>query len=1372
MKYITLYLFALLIHLGCMAQGNNTILQKLNIDGVPFNKKTNIVFEDHLGFLWLGTDSGLYRYDGHSLKENQYDVFDENSIPNNSINSIVEDDLGNLWIGSESYLIFYDRQSNRFKGFYKNNTSKVLGKSLDGTIWANLRNTGIVKIIPNEKAENIQFQTEFNYKQDNRIWANDKQVNHFAEDKFGRIWLATPNGIIVLGKENKLIQSGFLKNTATLIHTKNNRFIATTDEGVFVLGYAKANNKLEVLKTYAHFPDASPVVQGFTALAQEEETATLWIGTPSSLIKGTLKNNKYSFENVNNSNSQNESSQSRINSLTLDRYNNLWIASNKGVYKYIGRTSIFEYTGIDENLTNFFPQSFLKENNREILLTINQKGLYRFNKKLNTNEPLLYTTENYTVVKKDYENKELLIGFGRALLKSNNYTIKNQTLGVDTLQHFSKGIKDIIPLNQNEIWVGLWGGGIDIVHTGPNLSKFKQKTISLLMGKNVSVMHLDKKQNLWIGTRGDGLFMVDLINEELKTFNPNLKDKDGLSSNAILCLLETEPGNLWIGTRGGGINFYNSETKTVQSYGKKQGLLSTTVSSIETDNSGNLWLSTQAGISRFDITEKKFVNFGMEDGLAESHFIFNSYLKDQDGTIYFGCPGGFYSVDTKNYKKSDLIPNTVITKFDILGNESTESPSENFSLPIQGIGSSEKLELPYNSNNIAIEFSSLDFTAPNKNEYTYKLEGINDFWHHTKASNRNANYNDLPPGKYTFKVKSSNSDGVWNTTPTELSFVIAPPYWRSNLAYFIYIVLLAVFIYIAFLLVQRWYTLKKNLVAETISREKDNEINRMKMVFFTDISHELRTPLSLILGTIEKVVKEKKFTLSPLTSQRIYNNTLRMHRLINQIMDIRKFDEGKLKLRISKNDIVRDIRTIKNAFNDFARIYEIKYHFNCNKEEIRGWYDVDIMEKILFNLLSNAFKHTLKKGEISVTLEVANMNDNDFIRLHRKKGEYIKCSVRDNGIGIPKKDLPHIFDRYYQATKTYSNQIPGTGIGMELVQKLVERHHGNIIVESEEGVFTEFTFFLPIHKNAFDKKERIDTGKPLTRNFIHNSEFQVIEEVSSEFDAQTDSNHKDKPKVLLIEDNNDLRFMVKEELKDDFHVVEASNGQEGYETILKEKPQLIICDILMPIEDGVSMLKRVKDNNDINTLPIFMLTAKNSEETKIKCLSLGAEDYIEKPFSLEFVKWKVKNALITRQELKEKYSKIITTEPQEIEVDSQDEMFIKKLVQIIEDSMDDNLLSVEFLASEVGMSRANLYRKVQAIMNDTPVNLIKQIRLKRAAQLLKKNQMYISEVAYMTGFSNQKYFSKCFSKQYGKSPTEYAKQFSKDKAIIKKDLVP
>ncbi|SDL50203.1 hybrid sensor histidine kinase/response regulator transcription factor [Kriegella aquimaris] len=1359
MKQIPVFLLLLVFQFSCLAQKEGTTyFYSLNIDGIPFSKKTNVVFEDHLGFLWLGTDSGLYRYDGHSLVENRYDVFDEKSIPNNSINSIVEDDQGNLWIGSESYLIYYNRQSNSFKGYYKNNTSKILGKSLDGTIWVNLRNTGIVKVIPDEKEENIGFETQFNYKQKNSIWAKDKRINHFCEDIFGRKWFASPKGILVLDKANTLNETGFLSDTALLVISENNTFIAATNEGIFVLGYRKGDFQLEILETYTSFTKNGTIRPEFTSISIEKESGTLWVGNQLGLYKGTREDNLYKFEAVGNANTKKRGSvENKINSTAIDSYNNLWIATNKDIKKHIGRNSIFEYTAVDETLNNSFAQSLLKENSEEMLLTLNKNGLYRYNLVSNTNTLLLATEETHCFVKKDFEQKEILVGVGELLLTSKNYRSGKDPIEFDTIKRFHKSLRDIVTLNNNEIWVGLWGGGIDIVGSTKNISDFKNKAISLLLGKNVSVMHLDKSQNIWIGTRGDGLYKINLIEEEIKIFNPDIER--GLSSNAILSLLETEGGDIWIGTRGGGLNLYDGQEHTIKSFGKKQGLISTTVSSIEKDQSGNLWISTRNGISRFDKKEEKFVNFGMEDGVTESYFMFNSYTSDIDGTLYFGCPGGFYTVHAKNYKKAFQAPETIITNFTILSDQPDGQYAENQRSTNEFINDEHK-QLPYNKNNIAIEFSSLDFTAPSKNEYAYMLEGINDSWHYTKASNRNANYNNLPPGKYTFKVKSSNSDGVWSTTPTAFGFEIIPPYWRSNLAYFMYFLFLAVCIYIATLLVQRWYKLKKKLVAETVSREKDNEMNRMKMVFFTDISHELRTPLSLILGTIEKVVKEKKFTLNPITSQRIYNNTLRMHRLINQIMDIRKFDEGKFKLHISKNNIVKDISIIKNAFNDFAKIYDIEYNFLSKEELIKGWYDVDILEKILFNLLSNAFKYTPKQGKITVSLEFADENDDSMGSMQLKKNTYIKCSVKDNGIGIPKEDLGHIFDRYYQATKKYSNQIPGTGIGMELVHKLVERHHGAIRVESEENVFTEFTFYLPINKNAYHKKERTNTGKPLTKSYIHNSEFQVIEEVASTFDTESNIINSEKPKVLIVEDNEDLRSMVKDELKKDFNVFEAANGAEGYQSCIEEKPQLVVCDILMPIEDGISMLKRLKENEETKTIPIFMLTAKSSEETKIKCLSLGADDYIEKPFSLEFVKWKVINALLSRKELKAKYSKIITAEPTDIEIDSNEERFIKKLIQIIENSMDDSLLSVEYLASEVGMSRANLYRKLQVINGETPVNFIKKIRLKRAAQLLKKNKMYISEVAYMTGFNNQKYFSKCFAKEFGTSPTKYVKQFS------------
>jgi signal transduction histidine kinase/ligand-binding sensor domain-containing protein/AraC-like DNA-binding protein len=1348
----------------CFSQANETNFHKLEIQGAPFNKKINVLFEDSIGFLWIGTNTGLYRYDGNNLVTYQYDVFDPYSIPNNSINSIVEDDNQNLWIGSESFLIHYNRTENKFKGFYKNITSTVLRKSSNGDIWANLKFTGLVKITPDKDFDKVNFDTHFNYENNSNLVRFERQINSFVDDNFERQWLGTPKGIFILNDANKYIQTNFKFGVNSIKLYGNNRIIAITNSSLYILGYNKTDYNLEILEHYEDFINSFPLTGSTTSIALSPNNENLWIGTTIGLFKAVRKNNSYEFICFTKETSNGDLINNQITSIIFDNFENLWIGSLKGINKSLGRTSIFNFNKVktQNKLNNTTTNGILFYSENTVLIGMSD-GLYRYNPRSNIYTKIQTGINNISHISQNHEKDKLLITSDNTLYESDIYKPNKNKLVLTEIITFERQITDLAVINKNEIWVSTWDGGINIINTKNKLSKFKKDLVSQLENNHTFVLLLSNDFNLWIGTRGEGLFKVDINNETIEEYLPS--KESGLSSNAILSLYEDSQKNIWIGTRGGGLNQYIKNLNTFKNFSKSNELTSSTISAIEGDNQGNLWMSTHDGLVRFNVEQEKFIRFAHEDGIEESQFIFNSSSSNKTrNRLYFGCSDGFYTVNANQFSPKEVTPSTVITSFQTLGatkNNNAGSGSNNTNQI--NINSEKSIVLPYNENNIAVNFSSLDFTTPSKNEYAYKLEGLNDYWVYTNASNRNANYNDLSPGDYTFKVKSSNSDGIWNEVPTELSFTIKPPFWASIWAILGYCTITIILLYTSIILVRRWYLLKNNLIKETIIHEKDNEHNRMKMIFFTDISHELRTPLTLILGTIEKIVKEKNFTLTQKTSQRIYNNSLRIKRLINQIMDIRKFDVGEFKLSISKNDIVKDIRTIKNAFNDFAKVYKIKYEFVSKEKEIIGWYDVDILEKILFNLLSNAFKYTEKNGEIKVSLELTHIDQTvDFLNL--EKGDYIKCSVRDNGLGIPKKDLEFIFNRYYQTTKSYSNQIPGTGIGMELVQKLIERHYGKITVESEENIFTEFTFYLPLEKTKYNENERTETGTPLKRNYIKNSEYQIIEEVSSDRDAKINSKEKSKPRVLIVEDNTELRAMVKEELIDDFHVLEASNGNEGYECVTNDNPQLIISDILMPVEDGISMLRRIKENTEVNNIPIFMLTAKNSNETKIECLSLGADDYIEKPFSLEFVKWKIINAFSTRKQLKEKYSKVITAAPSEVDMGSNDEKFIKKLINIVENSMNDNLLSVEYLASEVGMSRANLYRKLQVILNDTPVNFIKKIKLKRAEQLLKNNDMYISEIAYLTGFNDQKYFGKCFQKEYGMSPTEYIiKYASKDK---------
>ncbi|TNJ46007.1 response regulator [Tamlana fucoidanivorans] len=1331
---------------------------KLEVDGLPFNQNVNVLFEDSVGYLWIGTKNGLFRYDGNDLLQFKHDVFDSNSIPNNSINSIIEDKNKNLWLGSESFLIFFNRKENKFKGFYKNVTSVVLQKDKDGNIWSNARNTGLILIEPIENSEKINLDSHFNYLNPN-IAKFNRRINAFFQDNFNRNWLGTSKGIYVLDAKKNYIKTNFDKPVVSIkAFNNNNQFLVLTNKHVYVLGYNKSDYKLEILEEYLGILNLEQNTT-FNTFAIDQNNYDIWIGSTHGLIKGTRNNNSYIFSFSKN---QDFLLNDRINSLTFDQYNNLWIGTLNGIYKHLGRTSIFDYIDVnsDKNIINSETNSIITYNDNTLLIGMDH-GLFKYNIHNNSASRIKLPINNISRLDLNYDKSKLLIATDTILYESENFDPNKTTLEITQVDSYNHDITDIADINKNETWVGIWGNGIKILNNDTEISNFKNSVVKILDKSHTSALKLSSKNILWIGTRGQGLFKIDFNNETYEQYLP--KKNGGLTSNAILSIYEDHSQNIWIGTRGGGLNKYIETTNSFINFEKlNKDIGNTVIASIQEDNTGNLWMSTEQKLIRFDLSSEKFNFFGTEDGIDVSKFMFNSSTSTNNNVeLFFGSNNGFYKVNTALFTQQKIIPSTVITNFNTLGpSKNNSANNKENTINSINVNSDTAIRLPYNQNNIVVNFSSLDLTSPKKNQYAYKLEGLNDFWIYTNASNRNANYNDLPPGTYTFKVKSSNSDGIWNETPTTFTFQINPPAWRSKWAYFAYCLLFSILAYISYLLIKRWYKLKKNLVKETISREKDNEHNRMKMIFFTDISHELRTPLTLILGTIEKIVKDRKFNLSPLTAQRIYNNSLRMNRLINQIMDIRKFDVGEFKIKVSKNNIIYDIKKIKNAFNDFAKMYQIKYEFVSSKKTLDAWYDVEIIEKILFNLLSNAFKYTPQNGHISISIDSVSSSSINIPRVTLKNGTYITCAVRDSGVGIAKKDLEFIFDRYYQSTKLPTNQVPGTGIGMELVQKLIERHHGAITVKSEENVYTEFTFFIPIEKSHYKKKEIRHKEDTFTKSIIENSEFAFIEEISAINTINTVK--KSKPSILLVEDNVEVRSMLKEELEDSFYILEASNGKEGYNTIIKEKPQLIISDILMPIEDGISMLKKIKSDSDLSNIPILMLTAKGAEETKIECLSLGADDYIEKPFSLEFVKWKIKNTLSTRKELKEKYSKVITAEPSNINVDSNDEKFIKKIVKIIEDSMDDNLLSVEYLASEVGMSRANLYRKVQAILNDTPVNFIKTIRLKRAAQLLKKNNMYISEIAYMTGFNNQRYFGKCFNKQYGMSPTEYIKKHAQE----------
>ncbi|NET33431.1 MAG: response regulator [Cyanothece sp. SIO1E1] len=1356
-----------LLLIGCLGFGTSstkgqaqdayTPFFELEVDGIPFYKKANQLFEDSQGLLWIGTGSGLFRYDGNQLKSYQYNVFDDGSIPNNTIRDIVEDDNHDLWISTESYLVLYRRKEDRFIPYHKNFNSDNLYVGRNGKVYVCQVQRGLLEITPHIQTDSIHFRYLYALKEAQKA-VEPGSPTAVYEDEFERRWIGTDTGMYLFKGENQLSPTRIDFPIRHIVKGRDQVLWLSSKNQLHEVQYSKQDNDLEILASYqlaCNDQDESLTIEALV-LAPD---GRIWVGTDKCLFRGDQVYGQYRFRSV-KEDGLNETRliSDRITALLVDHYDNLWVGTVNGVSKHISKASVFQFKSLEElgeKIQNNAVHSLHEDQQGNLWIGTNESGLFRYNKLSNSFLKIWIPHRRITCIRRHVNPDRLLIGAERTLYEISN--LDAVTPDVRRLAQYERNVMDVLPLNSDEIWVALWGHGLDIIDGKKELPEYKKALVQETKGNHVSVLHKDGFSNIWIGTRGNGLYLVDQEAESYRVFGPSLEE--GITANAFLSIWEDLESNIWFGTRGGGLMFYDQRRKIFEPFTIEDGLPSNTITTVIGDRKQNLWLGSQEGLAVYTPADGSFITFSSEYGIHTNHFSFNSGTQSEDQRqLYFGTIGGYYSISTEEYKKNLKPPKTVITSFRSYGQLKDSSI---YQLDLSYFQDPQpEVVLPYQQNNVTIGFSSSDLTAPLKNKYAYKLEGVNDYWIFPEGNSKNAVYFDLAPGEYLFQVKSSNSDGVWAQEPTTLMITITPPFWRSSWAYSIYALLFLLAIGVLVFLYRRWYMLKKSLLRETISREKDKQHHQMRMVFFTDISHELRTPLTLILSYIEDIISNNKARIDRKIAFSVYNNALKMKQLINQFMDIRKHNEKQFQLDVKNCEARRLIKSIEVTFMDYAKINQVELHFQAPKEEIRGYLDYFIVEKIVSNLLANALKYTPPGGEITLSIEQdlrKRQEDNEF---KLQSGKYLNIVIRDNGIGMSPEDLEHIFDRYYQAKQLNSDQMTGTGIGMELVHKLVRLHHGGIWVKSEPGVFTEFLVSLPLEERHYGIHEinRIVDQESLLLQPVNEVEAVLPVAATS---ATPGSSSKGRPKILIVDDNLDLREMMQEFLQGAYRVCQAEDGKQGLEMALAEKPDLIISDILMPVEDGISLLGKIKQDPEINHIPVFMLTAKTDDETKEECIKQGAQDVLEKPFSMDFLKWKIKNTLKFQDSLKKAYSKKITAEPTNTPLESPDEQMMKELIRIVEDNLHSHKLGVEFLASELGMSRANLYRKLQKIVNETPVHFIKQIRLKRAKQILETNKFYISEVAFMCGFNSVKYFRRCFQKEYGLTPTEFSKKSQK-----------
>lgn len=1350
-----LLLLMILLNIPMFSQSTQKIYFQSIRHGLS-NQFVRCILKDSKGFMWFGTQSGLTRYDGVNYVVYENNPNDSNSISYNYISSIIEDKNKNLWIGTYQGLNLYNRDKNNFTRIYLNKDILVINslcEDNDNNIWIGSLGNGLIQYsVLNKKTEYFLPGSEI----------NSTHITSIVADNKNRLWIGSWNGLYLLNLKKKSFK-----------HFENIPGDSTS----------LSNNSINAL-----FLD---------------NNNSLWIGTLNGeLIKLVIDNDVFTFKNYLNLSDIGNNASKNIMTLCGDKFNNLWIGTeNGGLIRFGTHSGNFDHFLHEEGnpyTLNSNTIRFLYIDDLNIVWVGTQgRGLNFYDKRYNRFESYKKNNNKYSLVGEDVY-RFLEDNDGNVWIATNdgicrfNYKTRQftKTINKDKGGLSVNAATSLALDSYGNLWIGTWGGGIDrfnknLIKTG----NFKIQGINKAGENKVMSLFIDKKNNVWAGSAGTGLFKFDKEKESFhqvfdtsQAVNPKtigfvtsiiedsfnnlwigtayklfcLKDTGNnkysftiyennispgsITSSYITILFEDKNRNLWVGSSDQGLFLYNRLENSFISFSKKDGLPSNSISGILEDNKGNLWISTKKGISKYDKLTKQFRNFTIEDGLVSNEFYNTSCLKVKSGEFLFGSSDGFNLFSPDSIKDNMICKPVYLTDFKLF-NKSVEI-GKNGSFLSKNIGETSKIVLNHKQSSFTIEFIALNYIQGSKSQYAYMLEGLEDEWNNIENKNY-ASYNYVKPGKYNFKVKGSNNDGLWNETPETLEITILPPFWKTMWAKTIYLMMFILIIY-AF-------------IRYRIARLRQihlSELNQMKLQFFANISHELRTPLSLIISPLENLLTyAKKNKDIRYQIELIYRNSNRLFRLVNEIMDFSKAEESKLNISVQSGDIVKFTHELSVFFKDEALRRQINYQFEAQTASIEAWFDRDKYEKIILNLLSNAFKFTPDNGTILIKVEkqIFDIKQLSEYKLKISKdslNEFVKISVTDNGKGISPADISKVFDRFYQGSNNDFTYQTGTGIGLSLTRTLVELHHGKIFVTSEKGKETCFTILMPLGNTHYKKNEIIH--EPLDIKETHNHLSFARQEDNISYAPP-----KDASTILLVEDNYELRKYIQFAFSAKYKVLEANDGEIGYKMAVDNIPDLIISDIIMPNLSGIEFCKRIKENIVTSHIPVILLTAKITLEDQIIGLEKGADAYLTKPFNVRYLEVTTKNLIETRQKLYRRFSQEVYISPKEICNNPLDQHFIETIIKYIEENITSTELSVENLASHLIMSPTHTWRKIKSLTGQSTNEFIRTIRLKKAIKLMEESNLNVSEIGYRVGFSSPSYFTKCFREQYGKSPSAF-----------------
>ena len=1348
---------------------------QLNRFYTPYQGLSNTFFyditQDSEGFIWIGTSDGLNRFDGYNFSVYHAIPNDNTSLLSNEIHCVFIDSDDQLWVGTDVGLQIYNRELDNFSNFelkYNDIIQWTLISDMlednEGNIWLST-SIGFIKI--NKDRKGYQFYN-----------AIPEANNTFRRNLMNTLLLDN-NGIWIASEKQGLYFYNF--DNDSLINYQHNNKNSISDNSI--LSLAKDNNGNIIIGTvkggmsiyqkekqrfitipYSH--NKKNPFNGSVYSLVKGDNNNIWVGTERNGLK-ILNTGNYHLENANHLVDLTDMSDSKVH-LYEDRKGNLWMGIDySGIYILQSKTKPFhsyQKSG-SEALSNNVVKSIVVDHEKNLWvgtdgggLNLLKNGSTHFINYLNQPKDKTTLSDNAVIALYNDNRDRVWIGTylgGLSLYNPKTNSFESFLINRETTGRDYNYVVAIVPKNDTELWIGTNGGGLHIFNTE---TKTFTDFISLIVQKRkinlpmfLTTLMLDKENNLWIGSY-NGLYCINEISGLYKGFSTS---NGQLDQETIHTIHEGSDGRVWFGT-GSGLHSLNKTNWEIHKYTIANGLPNNTVYGILEDDSCNLWISTLNGISKFNCKKNIIRNYYTYDGLAGNEYRPASCYKDKDGVLYFGSNSGLVFFDPDQIKDVTDFPNLIMTKLKNFNKTVQIGEKVNGHLILtKSINETKQIRLPFSNNNFTIEFAAIDYCAPEKIKYACKLEGFDDNWFYRDFNHRFAAYTNLNPGTYHFKLKSTNIDGIWNKNIKSFTVIIDPPWWRSVIAYIIYSIVSAFLFLLIRRLVMFRIEMKNKLRLEHLELEKLEELNQSKMQFFSNVSHEFRTPLTLIMGPVQRLLESELNSSLKKQVGFIHRNAVRMYRLVNLLLDFQKVEKNQMKLQASFGDIISFAKEVTFSFNELASQKKITLDFISDIEKLDIWFDPDKLDKVIFNLLSNAFKFTPNGGMISVEI---NKDFNDAFDPPLNK--YVVITVKDTGRGIAEEKLNHIFERFYQIENAGSVTEIGTGIGLHLSKFLVELHHGRITVSSKIGLGTRFDILLPLESEHLSEEEKSLTGSTEFNTAYINEANQPDSEIVTE--TKTESEFS---RILIVEDDIEIREYIKSELKKSYKIYEATDGIEGWNMTKKELPDLVISDIMMPKMDGIQLCKRIKSEIQTSHIPVILLTARTSVENRIEGLESGADAYIPKPFHPKLLLVRIQKLIELRRQLVSKFSKSLGFEAKEITFTSVDEKFLQKSIDLVVQNMANPEFNIEDMSDKIGMSRVHMYRKLKALTGQSPSEFVRTIRLKQAAQMLSHNKINVSEVAYQVGFNSHQYFSSCFQNYFNMSPSEYIAKM-KDKELI------